>query len=109
MHQKGGKRQDHAGSIARMSDETQTFVPPWQLLALDAAAQQNALIETLFRSAQIGLAFIDRDTRFVRVNSILAEINGVSPEAHMGRTVREILPNLPNDQLEANCRRMLDT
>ncbi|MFQ4138950.1 PAS domain S-box protein [Nodosilinea sp. PGN35] len=61
--------------------------------------QQLAEIETIYQSAPIGLGVLDRELRFVRVNQRLAEMNGLSVEAHLGRTVRELLPNLA-DQAE---------
>jgi PAS domain S-box-containing protein len=51
-------------------------------------------VESIYQSAPIGLNVLDRDLRFVRVNQRLAEINGFPVEAHIGRTVRELLPNL---------------
>ncbi|MGB3613848.1 MAG: PAS domain-containing protein, partial [Elainellaceae cyanobacterium] len=56
--------------------------------------QQLAEIETIYQSAPIGLNVLDPDLRFVRINERLAEMNGLSIEAHMGRTVRELLPDL---------------
>ncbi len=40
------------------------------------------------------MAVFDAELRFVRVNRILAELNGVPAEAHVGRTVRDVLPEL---------------
>jgi len=54
----------------------------------------SVLLDTLLRTAPIGFCFLDRDLRFVRINERLAEINGVSAEAHLGRHVSEILPTL---------------
>jgi PAS domain S-box-containing protein len=56
--------------------------------------QQLAEIESIYHSAPIGLNVLDTDLRFVRINQQLAEINGLPVEAHLGRTVRELLPNL---------------
>lgn len=42
----------------------------------------------------IGLAFTDRDQRYVWVNECLALLNGVSVEEHIGRKVHEIIPDL---------------
>jgi PAS domain S-box-containing protein len=56
--------------------------------------QQLAEIEAIYQSAPIGLNFLDTDLRFVRINQRLAEMNGHSVEAHLGRTVRELLPDL---------------
>jgi two-component system, cell cycle sensor histidine kinase and response regulator CckA len=50
-----------------------------------------ALLDTVFRGAPIGLAFVDRGLRFVRVNDALAAINGAPVDAHLGRTVDEVL------------------
>jgi PAS domain S-box-containing protein len=53
-----------------------------------------AEIEALYNSALIGLCVFDRELRYVRINRRLAKINGVPAEDHIGRTVREILPDL---------------
>jgi len=52
----------------------------------------NELLDTLLRTAPIGFCFLDRDMRFLRINERLAEINGFSAEAHLGRRVSEIVP-----------------
>jgi PAS domain S-box-containing protein len=63
--------------------------------------QQLAEIEAIYQSAPIGLNVLDTELRFVRINQRLADINGLSVEAHIGRTVREVLPDLADiaDQL----------
>jgi PAS domain S-box-containing protein len=59
-----------------------------------SAAAMASLIEALVGGAPVGMAVFDADLRFVYVNRILAEINGRSVEAHLGRTVAEVLPDL---------------
>lgn len=44
--------------------------------------------------APIGLAALDTNLRFLRINDRLAEINGISATAHIGKTVQEIAPSL---------------
>ncbi len=66
-----------------------------------------ALLDTLLSNAPVGLAFLDRDLRYVRINEALATINGASVEEHIGRTVGEILPELP--EVERLHRRVLET
>lgn len=56
--------------------------------------QQLAEIEAIYQNAPIGLNVLDQDLRFVRINERLAEVNGLPVEAHLGRTVREVLPEL---------------
>ncbi|WP_293154805.1 MULTISPECIES: PAS domain-containing protein [unclassified Microcoleus] len=72
------------------------------------AHQQLAEIEAIYASAPIGLCFIDTDLRFVRINSRLAEINGVPAAAHIGKTLREILPQQADD-LEPLYREVIAT
>ncbi|HEY9639220.1 MAG TPA: PAS domain S-box protein, partial [Coleofasciculaceae cyanobacterium] len=70
--------------------------------------QQLAEIEAIYQSAPIGLNVIDTNLRFVRINQRLAEINGLSVEAHIGHTVREVLPELA-DEGEQLLRSILET
>ncbi len=44
--------------------------------------------------ANVGLNILDDQLRFLRINQALAEINGAPVEAHMGKTVKEILPQI---------------
>jgi PAS domain S-box-containing protein len=53
-----------------------------------------ALLETLFRNAPVGLAFVDRDLRYVHVSDALAAIGGLSREQLIGKTVPEARPRL---------------
>ncbi|BAY20623.1 multi-sensor hybrid histidine kinase [Calothrix sp. NIES-2100] len=62
--------------------------------------QQLAEIEAIYQTAPIGLNVLDTDLRFVRVNQRLAEMNGLAIEAHIGRTLRELLPGLADDAEE---------
>lgn len=56
--------------------------------------QHLAELELIYRSAPVGLALIDTDLRFVRVNDMLAALNGLSPAEHIGRRVAAVLPAL---------------
>jgi PAS domain S-box-containing protein len=88
------------GSLGMFSDLTARKASEQALArsGLEAAeaasrlAQQVAELNALYDSAPIGLAFFDREYRYVRINSELAGINGVAPEEHAGRTLREIVP-----------------
>lgn len=55
-------------------------------------AGQLAELNALYESAPIGLAFFDREYRYLRINEELAAINGVAAAEHIGRPVREVLP-----------------
>ncbi len=75
----------------------------------DAEVQSRALLDAIFQNAPIGIAFLDREYRFARVNPKLAETNGLSAEAHVGKTVRELFPGLPVAEIEASWREVLRT
>jgi PAS domain S-box-containing protein len=74
----------------------------------ETIVRQLMEIELIYQTAPIGLAVLDRNLRFMRLNPRLAEINGISVNDHLGRTVREILPKLA-DEVEPLFYRVLET
>jgi PAS domain S-box-containing protein len=64
------------------------------------------LLDTLLDTAPVGFGFFDTRLRYVRLNEALAEINGLSIDQHLGRTVRDVLPDL-DPQLEEAFREVL--
>lgn len=58
------------------------------------SAEAVALLDTLLMAAPIGLCFLSPEFRYVHINAALAAMNGLLVEAHLGRTVREVLPAL---------------
>ena len=62
-----------------------------------AAEEARALLDTTLESAPTGFALFDRDLRFLRVNAALARINGAAAEDHVGRTLAEVVPDLPDE------------
>lgn len=60
----------------------------------DTISQQLAEIEAIYHNAPVGLTILDRELRFVRLNQQLADMNGLSVEAHLGRTVGEVIPEM---------------
>jgi PAS domain S-box-containing protein len=67
-----------------------------------------ALLDTVLRTAPVGLAFLDRGLRFVRINEALAAMNGRSVEEHLGATLASILPEIAST-LEPIFRRVFET
>ncbi|MCA1604243.1 MAG: PAS domain-containing protein, partial [Acidobacteria bacterium] len=65
-------------------------------------------LETLYRTAPIGIALVDRDLRFLRINEKLAEIDGVPVDTHIGHTLREVVPGVA-DTIEPLYRRVIET
>jgi PAS domain S-box-containing protein len=67
-----------------------------------------ARLQATFDGAPVGLCLVDSEMRYLQVNARLAEINGLPVEAHIGRTLREVIPDIA-DQVEAIYRRVLET
>jgi PAS domain S-box-containing protein len=57
-------------------------------------AQRLAQLQAVYDGAPVGLALIDVNLRYVNINRRLADMNGHPIEAHVGRTVREMIPEL---------------
>ena len=74
----------------------------------EAAERSRALLDNVFTTAPVGLAFLDAELRYVRVNGALAEINGVPVEDHIGRRVSDVL-GPDGSGVEAMLRHVLDT
>ena len=70
--------------------------------------QQFEEMDTLYRTAPIGLALLDRDLRYIRINETLAEMGGRSPVDHIGRTLGEIVPGIA-EALAPRLRRVIET
>jgi two-component system cell cycle sensor histidine kinase/response regulator CckA len=57
--------------------------------------QQTAtFLDSALESAPFGIVFYDRGYRYQRINNALAAMNGQSPEAHIGRRVDEMVPEI---------------
>ena len=63
------------------------------ILCLEALPTQGqAQLQAIYDGAPVGLCFLDCDLRYVSLNRRLAEIDGVSVQDHLGKTMAEIAP-----------------
>lgn len=62
-------------------------------------------LDLIYERAPVGLTLIDRHLRFRRVNQRLAEMNGKPVEEHVGRALRDVVPDLA-DTVEPMLRRV---
>ena len=60
----------------------------------NALPDRAAEYEHLYSVAPIGLCYFDTDLRFLYINEWLARINGLSVEAHLGKTIDEVLKDV---------------
>jgi PAS domain S-box-containing protein len=59
-----------------------------------ALQSSEALLDAIFASAPLGLAFLDKELRYRRINQWLADINGLPADAHLGMRPDELLPGV---------------
>jgi diguanylate cyclase (GGDEF)-like protein/PAS domain S-box-containing protein len=57
-------------------------------------------IEQIYQHSPVGLCFMDTNYRYVRINEHMADINGLPVSAHIGRTLREVIPALADGIME---------
>ncbi len=72
------------------------------------ADESAALLNTLVMHAPVGFAVHDTDLRYLLINERLAAVNGLPAEAHLGRMLSEILPDLA-PTVESLIRQVLAT
>jgi PAS domain S-box-containing protein len=66
----------------------------WAVSNLEALPTQRlAQLQAIYDGAPVGLCFLDRNFRYVSINRRLAEMNGASVAAHLGRTVQDMIPD----------------
>ncbi|MGB7380371.1 MAG: chemotaxis protein CheB [Rivularia sp. (in: cyanobacteria)] len=86
-----------------------TFVNIGELKRIQQELHQaNILLENLYDTSPVGLSLHAHDLKYLRINKALADINGLSIEEHIGKTTREILPDLA-DRLEPIFDRVVET
>ncbi|MBD0334478.1 MAG: PAS domain-containing protein [Cyanobacteria bacterium Co-bin13] len=83
------------GTSTDIDDRKRSEQEREQILERERIARAEAEVtrrqlSTLFESASIGMALLDSQQRFVSINAALAEINGLRPEDHLGRTPQEL-------------------
>ncbi|GAA0731449.1 PAS domain S-box protein [Sphingomonas sp. ABOLD] len=70
------------------------------------AREQADELAVMYDNSPVGLAVLDTDLRYIRINRQLAEWNGIPVADHIGRHVSEIVPEL-TDQVAAALLRVL--
>ncbi len=72
----------------------------------DDLSQVELQLAACFRSSTLGFGILDADFRYLAVNQALAKMHGVAAEAHIGKTLREVIGPIA-DQIEAELHQLL--
>jgi PAS domain S-box-containing protein len=59
-----------------------------------AMRRAMATLEAVFDQVPVGLAVLDLDLRYVRVNRLLADFNGLSADDHVGKSIYDFIPDI---------------
>jgi len=76
--------------------------------ALIHYAESLSLLDALLAAAPVAVCFLDRELRYIRINQVFADINGLTIEEHLGRKFQEVLPEMAAE-LEVQLQRVLET
>lgn len=80
-----------------------------RLESSESRAQKKLLeLETIYRTATVGMCVLDQDLRYVRINERLAEMNRIPLDAHLNQPVERVLPSLP-PEVYGMLRHVLET
>ncbi|PPD43362.1 MAG: hypothetical protein CTY15_10025 [Methylocystis sp.] len=106
LAEKGRVERDAAGNPLRLIGLAQNVTD--RKRAEESLRRQRDELDWLYRNAPIGLALLDLDLRYMRMNQRLSELNGHPVEAHLGRRVQDILPAFA-PRIEAITQRVRET
>src|SRR5581483_1456228 len=113
---KDGRRVEVSLSVSPMWDGSDRMLGA-SVIAQDITARKRAeeerreavaRLDALIAHAPIGIALFDPDLRFITLNDRAATVDGIPKDAHLGRTVSELLPEL-GPEVEALLRQVRDT
>ncbi|MBE9207886.1 PAS domain S-box protein [Nostoc sp. LEGE 06077] len=76
--------------------------------ALINYAESLSLLDALLAGAPVAVCFLDRELRYVRINQVLADINGFPIEAHLGQKFGDVFSSMAT-QFEAQLQQVLET
>jgi formate hydrogenlyase transcriptional activator len=80
-------------------------IPAWFGDPADLAESEEVLT-AYFNAPKVGLCVLDHDLRYLAINQTLAELHGMTPKEHLGKSIREVLGDLA-ELVEPYFRRVL--
>src|SRR6478752_5085440 len=78
----------HAGRVSQSARTTKRPPPEGE------SYERQPELQLIYDTAPVGLAYLTTDCRYVQINQRLTEICGISVADHIGRSVRETVPQV---------------
>jgi len=69
---------------------------------------EHIQLKAVFDHLPIGLCIIDKDLRYLQLNQVFADMDGMSVAAHLGKTIKEVVPDL-SEQAETALKNIIAT
>jgi len=76
--------------------------------AAEALLESEQLLTAYSAASKVGICILDTDLRYLAINHTLAKMNGMPAEAHLGKSVREMLGDFA-ELVEPLFKRVLST
>jgi PAS domain S-box-containing protein len=92
---------DHNSNVASVNPERHH-------VEAGASFDSSAELRLIYKTAPVGLAFLSTDCRYLMINEHLTEVCGLSIADHIGRSVRETVPQVA-DQVERIVAQIIKT
>jgi PAS domain S-box-containing protein len=70
------------------------FFTQFSFIVFTYLQQSEAQLDGFFYSASMGMSIFDKQLKFVKINDVLAKINGIPVGNHLGKNLQEIVPDL---------------
>src|SRR3954452_15922781 len=103
-----GRRIDDAEGNPRALVGVARDIEP-ERAAYAAGDEMRALLDAVYATAPVGLAFVDEEMRYVRINEAMAAITRQPVSEHLGRRVSDVLPAPLGAIVEARVREARET
>ena len=83
-----------ARALGKVEGELQQYRAGLESLVAERTNElqrSSAMLATVYATAPVGLAFVDRSLKIVMINDYLAAVNALPAAAHIGRTLPDLL------------------
>ena len=100
-----------ARALGKVEGELQQYRAGLESLVAERTNElqrSSAMLATVYATAPVGLAFVDRSLKIVMINDYLAAVNALPAAAHIGRTLPDLLGER-GIHIERPYRRVLTT
>ena len=92
----------------KKSSNSKKSVPKTLKAQIDELKSRESALAHGMKIATVGFCYLDTNLRYVQINEWLANINGYTVEEHIGRSIRELFPDLA-EGIEPQFQKVIET